>query len=100
MLTAAGAQIGLDHKEATRPHEGRGLQPVWVWFRAGCLEEGASEQQIRPRVHPTLCDICLWLPWFPILSWLTPHPRNPDQWVGYGLESATWSNQANRTLGF
>lgn len=67
MLTAAGTQIGLDHKEATRAPEGRGPQPAWVWLRAGCLEEGASEQQIRPRVHPpfvTCVSGCLGFPFY------------------------------------
>lgn len=44
---------------------------TWVWIRVGCLEEGTLElsdghcwrrqQQTKPRVHPTLCDACLWL---------------------------------------
>lgn len=33
---------GLDHKQTTIAYE-MGPWPVWVWIRAGCLEEGASE---------------------------------------------------------
>lgn len=40
MQVAAGAQRGLDHKEATGDYWGGGPWPAGVWVRAGCVEEG------------------------------------------------------------
>lgn len=103
---------GLDHKQTTIAYE-MGPWPVWVWIRAGCLEEGASElsgrhcwqrreaEGGRPGPVSTMLSVtpisgCLG---FPICPCPPPPPltRNPDQWVGHSLESAAWSNRRNRT---